>query len=58
MANWDQLGTDGNVDDRRGMGGGFGLGSSLLTFGAVMILGFFGIMPTLDWWQSLCNLLE
>ncbi len=43
MANWDQLGTDGNVDDRRGMGGGFGLGSSLLTFGAVMILGFFGI---------------
>lgn len=43
MANWDNLGTDGNVDDRRGTGGGFRLGSSLLTVAAVMILGFFGI---------------
>ena len=43
MAFWDNLGTDGNVDDRRGTGGGFGMGSGLLTLGAVMILGFFGI---------------
>jgi predicted metalloprotease len=43
MANWDQLGTDGNVDDRRGTSGGLGMGSSLLTVGVVMILGFFGI---------------
>ncbi len=43
MASWDDLGVDGNVDDRRGTGGGFGIGSSLLTLGAVMLLGFFGI---------------
>lgn len=43
MANWDDLGSDGNVDDRRGMGGNFGVASGLLTVGAVFVLGFFGI---------------
>lgn len=44
MAFWDKLGTSGDVEDRRGMGGlPFGGNAGLVAIGAVIVLGFFGV---------------
>ncbi|MFZ1812176.1 MAG: neutral zinc metallopeptidase [Candidatus Saccharimonadales bacterium] len=44
MALWDQLGTSGNVDDRRGMGGiGLGLGGGLVGIVMFLALSYMGV---------------
>jgi predicted metalloprotease len=44
MAFWDRISSTGNIDDRRGLGGGgLGAGASLAVIGAVLLFNLFGL---------------